>query len=468
LTRKRWWTLLLVQLGDVLIIIDGTIVNVALASIRADLRLPESSLVWIVNGYMIPFAGLMLVGGRLCDIYGARRIYLVGLALFSFASLVCGLASSSMTLVSARFIQGSAGALVSAAVFSFTLQTFQHADERAKALGLFAIVSASGGGMALLIGGAITAAFGWHGIFLINVPLGILLYFAASFFLPKTPTPSFSTGMRVDLSGSLTVTCALMILTYAVLSPEYTGWLSLRTLGSFALALLLLGLFLGIEATSRAPLVPLQLFRQKNLSLGSLGLGLLCTAIAGWYFISALYLRLVLNFSPLAVSVTFLPANLIAALCAFWSSKLIVRLGLKPSLLGALALEAIGISLLAYATDGQNLFTTLIPSMLLLGLGGNVAFSSLLLLTTSNIPASQVGVSSGVVNTTFTMGQTIGLAALAGIAGARTHHLLAHGYNAPTALTGGYQLALYVSAILVVASGACGVSLRQGRGEALG
>jgi EmrB/QacA subfamily drug resistance transporter len=457
--RRRWWTLVVLELGGVMIIIDMTIINVALASIKTDLGFSDAGLVWVVDGYMIPFAGLILFSGRLSDLFGHRRLFLIGVGLFTLASLACGAAWSQGVLIVGRALQGVSGAIVSATIFSLTMNLFTDTDERAKAIGISGIITASGGSVGLLLGGLLTSALNWHWIFLINVPLGAGIYALGVQLVPRSKDPLNTRRDSLDIAGAITVTSALMLATYAILADGDIPGLSNHALGLLVCAALLLFCFLTIEAHVSAPLLPLRLFRHRNLTVSSAALALLCSASGTWYFVTSLYLRLVLHASPLVTALTFLPANVISAGFALTSSALVLRLGIKVSLVIGCSLEIAGLLLLAFTPAQGDLTTHVLPSIFLLGLGGNLAFIPLLLSAMADIPTSDSGVASGIINTVFTMGQTLGLALILSVANVRTMQLLSKGNELGVSLTGGYHVAYFAGAILAALTGACGFLL---------
>jgi EmrB/QacA subfamily drug resistance transporter len=309
--RRRWWALYVLCAGVLMIVLDTTIVNVALPSIREDLRFTETSLVWVVNAYMLTFGGFLLLGGRLGDLFGHRRLFLLGVTLFTLASLACGAASSQGMLIVARAAQGVAGAVVSAVALSLIMDLFTEPAERAKAMGIYGFVCSAGGSVGVLLGGMLTSAFSWHWIFLVNLPIGIAVYACCRALLPDVRgTP---VGAKLDVAGAVTVTAALMLAVYAIVDGNDAGWTSVQTIGLFAGASLLLALFLGIEAQVRAPLVPLGLFRSRNIAAANVVGVLWAAAMFAWFFISALYLQRVLGYSALQVGLAFLPANLVMA-----------------------------------------------------------------------------------------------------------------------------------------------------------
>ena len=460
--RKRWLALIILCLGDLMIVLDATIVNVALPSIRTDLGFTETSLVWVVNAYMLTFGGFLLLGGRLGDLFGHRRLFLLGIAFFTAASLACGLAGSQGLLIVARAVQGLGGAVVSAVALSLIMVLFTEPAERAKAMGIFGFVMAGGGSIGVLLGGVITDAFSWHWIFLVNLPVGAAV-FALGLALIPAGRGAAGTG-RLDVGGAVTVTMSLMLAVYAIVNGNAAGWTSVQTIALLAVGAALLALFLGIEAQVRAPLMPLGLFRLRNVAVANVVGVLWAAAMFAWFFISALYMQLVLGYSPMQVGLAFLPANLImGAFSLGLSAKMVMRFGIRGPLAIGLLLGAAGLSLFARAPADGTFLIDVLPGMLLLGVGAGVAFNPVLLAAMSDVGPSESGLASGVVNTAFMMGGALGLAILVSFADARTGDLLASGDAAPAALADGYHVAFILGAVFAAgASLLSAVLLRPG------
>jgi EmrB/QacA subfamily drug resistance transporter len=451
-----------------MIVLDTTIVNVALPSIRADLGFSQTSLAWVVNAYLLTFGGFLLLGGRLGDLFGHRRLFLAGIALFTVASLGCGLSNSQRLLEGARAVQGLGGAVVSAVAFSLIMFLFTEPAERAKAMGVFGFVMAGGGSIGVLLGGVLTNSLNWHWIFLVNLPIGVAVVALSLRLLPADRVAPAS--RRVDVAGAITVTAALMLAVYAIVNGNQTGWTSGRTLGLLGGALALLVVFLAIEARIETPLVPLGLFRLRSVATSNIVGVLWAAAMFAWFFISALYLQLVLGYSPLKVGLAFLPANLImGAFSLGLSAKLVMRFGIKRPLAAGLLLAAAGLVLFARAPVDGSFVVDVLPSMILLGCGAGMAFNPMLLAAMSEVAPEQSGLASGVVNTAFMMGGALGLAVLASLAASRTDSLAASGLGRLAALNGGYHAALLVGAGFAVAAASIGAAfLRSGVQAAAG
>jgi EmrB/QacA subfamily drug resistance transporter len=461
-SRARWLALLVLCLGDLMIVLDVTIVGVALPSIQEDLEFSDESLAWVVNAYLITFGGFLLLGGRLGDLFGHRRLFLLGITLFTLASATCGLATSQWMLVGARAVQGVGGAVVSAVALSLMMTLFTEPAERAKAMGVFGFVASGGGSIGVLLGGILTDTLNWHWIFLVNVPVGIAVVILSVLLIPAARIETAS--RRLDIAGAVTVTAALMLAVYAIVNGNETGWSTARTLGLLVVSGGLLVSFLVIESRVESPLVPLRLFRLRNIAVSNVVGVLWAGAMFAWFFLSALYMQLVLGYSPLEVGLAFLPANLImGALSIGLSAKLVMRFGIKPPLATGLGLASIGLLLFARAPVDGTFVTDVLPAMILLGLGAGMAFNPVLLAAMSDVEPTEAGLASGVVNTSFMMGGALGLAVLASLAASRSDTLLAAGESEAAALTGGYHVAFFVGALFAIAAAAIGgLLLRQG------
>ena len=457
---KRWIALYVLCLGSLMIVLDATIVNVALPSIQADLGFSQASLAWVVNAYLLTFGGFLLLGGRLGDLYGHRRLFLIGLAVFTLASLACGLAMSQTFLIVARAVQGFGGAVVSAVALSLIMTLFHTPADRAKAMGVFGFVSAGGGTIGVLLGGVLTDVLNWHWIFLVNLPVGVAVFALCLVLLPGGEGAGQG---RLDVAGAITVTASLMLAVYAIVNGNQVGWQTARTLGLLAAAAILLGAFLAIEARVRSPLVPLGLFRHRNVTVANVVGVLWAAAMFGLFFLSALYLQRVLGYDPLHVGLAFLPTSLIMACFSLGlSAKLVLRYGLRRPLGIGLGLAALGLLLFARAPVDGSYWIDVLPSMVLLGCGAGMAFNPLLLAAMSDVPPEESGLASGVVNTAFMMGGALGLAILASLAQRRTINLRASGDSLAAALNGGYHLAFLAGAILAATGAVLGVTMLRG------
>jgi EmrB/QacA subfamily drug resistance transporter len=461
-SRARWLALLVLCLGDLMIVLDVTIVGVALPSIREDLGFSEESLAWVVNAYLITFGGFLLLGGRLGDLFGHRRLFLLGIALFTLASAACGFATSQEMLVGARAVQGIGGAIVSAVALSLMMTLFTEPAERAKAMGVFGFVASGGGSIGVLLGGILTDALDWHWIFLVNVPVGIAVVVLSLMLIPAARVAT--AARKLDVAGAVTVTAALMLAVYAIVNGNEVGWVAAQTVGLLAVSAVLLVAFLVIESRVESPLMPLRLFRLRNIAVSNAVGVLWAGSMFAWFFLSALYMQLVLGYSPLEVGLAFLPANLImGALSIGLSARLVVRFGIKPPLVTGLGFAALGLLLFARAPVDGTFVVDVLPAMILLGMGAGMAFNPVLLAAMSDVEPAEAGLASGFVNTSFMMGGALGLAVLASLAASRTDTLLAAGDSEAVALAGGYRAAFFVGALFAIAAAALGgLLLRQG------
>ena len=449
--RSRWLALVVLCAGMLMIVLDATIVNVALPSIQRDLGFSQSALAWVVNAYLIPFGGLLLLAGRLGDLVGRKRVSLAGLAVFTVASLLCGLSGSRELLVGARLLQGVGGAMTSTVILGVIVTMFPEAREQARAIGVFSFTAAAGGSVGLLAGGVLTQAVSWHWIFFVNLPIGVAAAVLAQRLIARDPGIGLRRG--ADVPGALLVTSALMLGVYAIVQARDAGWTSAPTLGLGAAAVLLMAGFFVRQALAANPLLPLGLFRSRSVSGANVVQMLMVAGIFGMFFLGALYLQRVLGYDPLQIGLAFLPvAVAIGALSFRLSAELNTRFGARTMLLVGLALILAGLLLFARAPLDARYPVDILPAMVLLGIGGGLSFPAIMTLGMSGATASDSGLVSGLVNTTAQVGGSLGLAALATLATSRTDHLLATGQGAAAALTGGYHLAFGAGAALVAAA----------------
>ncbi|MFC5577861.1 DHA2 family efflux MFS transporter permease subunit [Lysobacter niabensis] len=454
--RKRWLALIVLCLGVLMIVLDTTIVNVALPSIREDLGFTETSLVWVVNAYMLTFGGFLLLGGRLGDLYGHRRLFLAGITLFTLASLACGLAGSQQVLIAARALQGLGGAVVTAVALSLIMTLFTDPAERAKAMGVYGFVCAGGGSIGVLLGGLLTSTLSWHWVFLVNLPIGIAVFALCLRLIPLVRTPAHAA--RLDIAGAVSVTLSLMLAVYAIVNGNEAGWRSAQTLGLLGTAAALMVAFLVIESRVRSPLMPLRMLRLRNVATSNVIGVLWAAAMFAWFFISALYLQLVLGYGPMQVGLAFLPANLImAAFSLGLSAKLVMRFGIRAPIGAGLLLAAAGLALFAMAPADGSFGVHVLPGMVLLGFGAGMALNPVLLAAMSDVEPTEAGLASGLVNTAFMMGGALGLAVLASIASGRTQALTLAGAQAVEALNGGYHAAFLFGAVFAVVAALLGL-----------
>ena len=450
--RTRWFVLLVTCLGALMVILDGTIINVALPSIAADLRFTASSLVWIVNGYMIPYGGFLLLCGRFGDHFGHRRAFAFGIALFTVASLGCALASTGSQLIGGRIIQGVAAAAVQAVAISLILEEFEAEAELSRALAIYSSVTACGSSAGVLLAGVLTSTLSWRWIFLVNLPIGALvcgLCGALQFHARQERGDG-----RLDIAGAAIVTTSLTVAVGAIINAANTDWWSVYVLAPLCSAVLFFLSFLAIESRTRTPLVPLTLFRHQPLRTGVTTNALGAAAQSTWFFISALNLELILGHDALKVGLAYLPATALAAIFPLGlASTLITLFGIRPLVVTGLLCEAAALALLAHAPVQATYVRDLLPGMLLLGLGAGLVYTPLVLSALNSVSASERGVASGVFSSSAVMGQALGIALATSIAAARSGHLIESGIDVPTALHSGYGLA-YLFGAAVAVSGA--------------
>ena len=458
----RWLALVVLCAGTLMTILDGTIVTVALPSIQKDLGFSQSSLAWVVNAYLIAFGGLLLLSGRFGDLLGRKTVLMAGLAVFTFASLLCGVAWSQETLVAARFIQGIGGAMTSAVILGMIVTMFPEPREQAKAIGVFSFVAAAGASIGLLAGGVLTQAINWHWIFFVNVPLGI----AAMALAIRVVEPDRGIGLAAgaDALGALLVTAGLMLGVATIVGTTRYGWVSGHTLGSGAVAAVLLGGFVVRQATAARPLLPLRILRSRNVSGANLVQALMVAGMLGFQFVVPLYLRRVLGYSPAQTGLSFLPVTVaIAAISLGLAPRLNTRFGPRAMLLSSLPMLAAGLALLTRASGHERFATSLLPVLVLLGIGAGLALPAVMTLVMSAVRPEDSGVVSGLANTTQQVGGAVGVAVAATLATWRSDVLLASGHAPGPALLAGYHLAFGVGAGMIVAALAVAVAVLRPR-----
>jgi EmrB/QacA subfamily drug resistance transporter len=446
---RRWIALVVLCVGMLMIVLDATIVNVALPSIQDDLGFSQSDLSWVVNAYLIAFGGLLLLAGRLGDLVGRRKVFLFGLGLFTVASLLCGVAQSQELLVGARLLQGIGGAFTSAVILGMIVTMFPEPRDQAKAIGVFSFVASAGASIGLLAGGVLTEAINWHWIFFVNLPIGIGTALLAVRLLDRDEGIGLDKG--ADVPGAILVTSSLMLAVYTIVEVVEQGWGSAQTLGLGAVAIALMAAFVAREARARTPLIPLRIFRSPNVSGANVVQVLMVAGLFGMFFLGALYMQRVLGYDALEVGLAFLPvALLIGVLSLGFSARLNMRFGARATLLPGLALMVAGLGLFSIAPVDADYITDLLPSMVLLGVGAGLSFPSLMTLAMSGATQSDSGLASGLINTSQQVGGSLGLAVLTTLSTTRTEGLLKDGHSTASALTDGYQFAFAIGAGLVI------------------
>jgi len=450
--RSRRLALYTLCAGMLMIVLDVTVVNVALPAIQDDLGFTSSSLAWVVNAYLIAFGGLLLLAGRLGDLLGRRNIFVAGLTVFTVASVLCGLAGSQEVLVAARFLQGIGGALTSAVILGMIVTLFPEPREQAKAIGVYAFVASAGGSIGLLAGGVLTQAISWHWIFFINLPIGILTAVLAIKLIHKDK--GLGMGRGTDVPGAVLITAALMVGVFTIVSPAAElGWTAPRTIALGLLSLTLLACFIVREATAANPLMPLRIFRSRNLTGANLIQALSSSGMFGIFFLGSLYLQRVLGYDALEIGLAFLPTTLVMGLLSVrYSEKLVMRFGPHRPLIAGLVLITIGLALFTQAPVGGNYVVHVLPVLVLLGLGAGICFPALMGLSMADVKPEDAGLASGLIGTTAEVGAALGLAVLATLSATRTETLAAAGKPALDALTDGFHLSFAIAGLIVAAA----------------
>jgi EmrB/QacA subfamily drug resistance transporter len=450
--RTRWIALYVLCVGALMIVLDATVVNVALPTIQDDLGFSQSNLAWVVNAYMIAFGGLLLLAGRFGDLIGRKTVFLGGLGVFTLASLACGLAQSQEVLVAARFVQGAGGALTAAVILGMIVTMFPEPRDQAKAIGVYAFVASAGGAVGLLLGGVLTQSINWHWIFFVNIPVGLVTAFAARRLIEHDEGIGIDKG--ADIPGAVLITTSLMLGVYTIVKPAAElGWGDSQTLALAALSLALLAGFLLRESRAATPLIPLRIFRSRNVSGSNAVQALSVAGMFSVFFLGALYLERVLGYDALEIGLAFLPVTLLMGTLSFrYSERLVMRFGAKNTLLPGLGLIGLALLLFTRAPVDGSYWEHVFPVMVLMGTGAGLAFPALMNLAMSGATPEDAGLASGLVNTSAQVGGALGLAVIATLSATRSEDLAASGDSPAAALTGGYHLAFIVGAALVAAS----------------
>ncbi|GAC1470885.1 MAG: MFS transporter [Candidatus Dormibacteraceae bacterium] len=459
--NSRWLSLTILCTGFLLIVVDMTIVNVALPSIQRDMGFSEAGLAWVINAYLIAFGGFLLLAGRLGDLFGRKRIYLIGLGVFIVASVICGLSFDQRMLIAARFIQGIGGAISSAVILAMIVTLFPKQDEQAKAFGVFSFIASAGAAIGLLAGGLITQAVSWHWIFFVNVPIGLVTAVVSARLLPSDR--GTGAGKGADVLGAVLVTVAVMLGVYAIVESSNYGLGSLHTLGFGGAALALLAGFIVRQAMVRNPILPLRIFASRKLSVANIVQALMSAAFLGFFFVASLDLQRVLAYGPMEIGLGFLPVAVVMGLFSVrFSALLINRFGPLAVLVAGQVVIVIALTALGFGPTNANYAVHLMVPLALLGLGGGLSFPALTIIAMADAPPSDAGLASGVLNTTGQVGGALGLAVLATLAATRTLNLAHDGAGTTVALAGCYHLAWLVSAATVLITLVLTVSALRG------
>jgi EmrB/QacA subfamily drug resistance transporter len=448
--RRRWATLIVVCLAQLMIVLDVTIVNVALPAIQRDLHFTQSNLTWVVNAFLVTFGSLLLLAGRLGDLAGRKRVFQGGVVMFTLASLLCGVASSEGWLIAARFLQGVGAAAQASVILAIIVTEFPEVDARARAMSAYVFVSVAGGSLGLLAGGVLTQALSWHWVFFVNLPIG-LATFALGHALIRSDR---GLGVRhgVDWLGAVLVTTSLMSAIYAIVEATAHGWISSRVLGIGGLAAVLMAAFLAVEARVDNPLMPLRILRLRGLVDASLVRGLLVTGMYSTFFLGTLYLEHVRHYSALQTGAAFLPWTLtVAVLSQGITARLVARFGPLRVLTAGMGSAVAGLLLFATVGPHTSFFPTIFLACFAIGLGIGNAFMPLLTLAMADVPAADAGLGSGITNVAQQIAGALGLAILSTLATNHTKGLLADHEAATTALISGYHLAFVAGAATIAA-----------------
>jgi len=447
--RRRWLALVVLCTGQLMIVLDATVVNVALPTIQRELHFSQSSLAWVINAYLITFGGLLLLAGRLGDLIGPKKIFITGLSVFIAASALCGFSQSQVELIVARFIQGAGAAIVAATILGILVTLFPEPREKAKAMGVYAFVASAGGSIGLLAGGVLTQALSWHWIFFINLPIGVAALFFGSALIPAHEGTGTHDG--VDVLGAVMVTSAVMLLVYAIVKASDYGWGSPRTIGVGSGAVILLGGFVYLESRLAHPLVPLRMFRSRNLTGATFVRVLFPIGMFGQFFLGALYLQHVLGYSAITTGLAFMPMNLAVGIFSLTiAAKIMTRIGARATLMPGLALIAVGLALFSRVPVHGHFLSDVLPGMILFGVGAGLAFTPSVALAMADAAPADTGLASGLANVSLQMGAAIGIAVLASVSTSRTRVLLARGSHHGVALAGGYHVGYLIAAGCIV------------------
>ncbi len=465
--RSNRIALYVLCLGMLMIVLDGTIVNTALPVLKDSLDFSDGNLTWVLNAYLIPFGGLLMLSGRIGDLIGQRRMFLWGMSLFTFASLLCGLAESQEVLIGARFLQGVGGALGSSVILGMIIVMYQEPREQGEAIGVYSFVASAGGSLGLLLGGVLTDALSWHWIFMVNVPIGVATVVLAKRLVPDRPGIGLKEN-KVDVPGALMLTSGLMIAVYAIVGVDKEGWGSTQTLGLGAAALVLLTGFVLRQARIDHPLLPLRIFRSRNVTGANLVLLGVLAGMFSVFFFGARYAGEILGYSPIEIGLAFLPMTLlIGGVSTRGAQPLAERFGPRNVLIGGLTLIVAGVLLFTRTPVDGSYAVDVLPTMVLLGLGAGLSFPSIMGLAMSGATPADSGIASGLVNTSMQVGGAIALSVLATFAAQRTTAKEDGGAGALEALNAGFHVAFFIAAgIAALAIVAAVLVLRDERAPA--
>lgn len=446
MNRNKWLILALLAIAQFMVVLDSAIVNVALPAMEKALHFDPASLQWVVTSYTLAFGGFLLLGGRAADLYGRRRVLLIGVAAFTILSLAIGLSGSSLMVIIFRALQGLAAAFMSPAALSILLTTFSEGKDRNRALGVWSAVGAGGAAVGVLLGGILTQYMGWEWNFFINVPVGIAVYYGLRKYVPAHTQEE--SDKNLDVPGAILVTGGLIGLVYALVEAPVWGWTSFNTIGLFALSIVLLLSFIVNESKAKHPLMPLSIFKIRNVSAANLMMVPVMAGLMGMFFFVSLYVQGTLQYSPVLTGLSFLPIPIIIGITSTYAPRLVGKVGFRPLLIVGTSLLTIGTFLLSFVTTDGTYFTNVLPGLLVMALGAGITFVSVSVAATSGVPAHEAGLASGLLSTSQQMGGALGLAILSGVAAVATAASQASGMTATTASVAGYRAAFLVAAIL--------------------
>jgi EmrB/QacA subfamily drug resistance transporter len=454
--------LALVAVAQFMVVLDASIVNVALPTIKDDVGFSEQNLSWVLNAYTLIFGGFLLLGGRAADRLGRRRLFMAGIALFSTASLICGLSQSEGMLLVARGLQGLGGAMVSPAALSIILTTFAEGKERNRALAVWGAIAGAGGAVGLLLGGLIVELLNWRWVFFVNVPIGAVVLALAPRIVPESRSERVSEG-GYDIEGAVAITLGTMALVFTLIKANSWGWTSGRTLVGFAIAAVLIAAFTQIERRHRDPLVPLRIFSNRSLAAADATFLLVAAGLFGLFFFCTLYIQQVLGYSALKTGVAYLPLSLTLIASSGLASRLVDRFTPKPVLSVGLSIATVGVRLFTRIDGNGDYASHVLPAMIVLAAGMGMSFVPITIAATNGVASGDSGLASGLLNTTQQVGGSLGLAVLSAVATSRTSSALQGGSALPLALTHGFKGAFMVAAVLCAVGVIVAIALLPGR-----
>jgi len=454
--RRRWVALIVVCFAMLMNTLDQTIVNVALPTIQRDLHFSQASLAWVIDAYLITFAGTLLLAGRLGDLIGRKKVFLVGVAVFTVASAACGAADTQVLLIVARFVQGLGAALSSSVILAIIVADFAEPAERAKAMSAYIIVAVGGGSLGLLVGGYVTQALSWHWIFFINIPIGVATLVVGAALIEENRGLGWRAG--VDVGGAVLSTAGLMLAVYAIVSSSQYGWNSAHTAAFGGAAVVVLVAFILLERRLAHPMMPMDVMRAPGLLTSSLVRGLMVVGMYSTFFIGVLYLQHVLGYNPVRTGLAFLPQTLsVAVMSAGLTARVMRRFGSKSTAIGGLAVVAVGLALFVSSGPDTTYFPLLFCALLLIGLGAATAFTPLLTIALAEVPGKDAGIGSGIVNVSQQVSGALSVAVLGAVSASHTASLLASGSSVVDALDGGYRLAFTIALASILVAIALGI-----------